>query len=245
MIITGMQKLSMLDFPGHTATTIFTSGCDFRCPYCHNSYLACGLDKSMVSFDELFNYLNAHKGIIDGVAITGGEPLLQPGLKFLMKDIKDAGFLVKLDTNGYHPDKLCDCIEAGVVDYVAMDVKSDLMHYPSTAFIKPEEFKSERITESINLLWCLRDCLSEGYELRTTIVKEFHQDPDINHDCHIFNTIAAMVSDNYLHNVPRYTLQKFVSRDSCFNPDLTPPDDGYINLVAEIMKEVTDDLVIK
>ena len=124
MMIGGLQRLTLLDYPGKTACTVFTSGCDLRCPFCHNALLVTKTDEiDSLPDTELFHLLSKRRGTLDGVCITGGEPLMQPGIEELMKQIKDRGFLVKLDTNGTYPKKLASVIKNGLADYIAMDIK--------------------------------------------------------------------------------------------------------------------------
>lgn len=136
MKIAGLQKLTLLDYPGKTAASIFTLGCNFRCPFCHNADLvvplAPDLRPSFLSEEEFFSFLQKRKGLLDGICITGGEPTLQNDLASFCKKIKDQGFLVKLDTNGSHPDVLDNLISLGLVDYVAMDIKNSPDHYTQT-----------------------------------------------------------------------------------------------------------------
>ena len=112
MLIGGLQKMTLLDFPGHIACTVFLPGCDFRCPYCHNYELVDGSAAPVMDEEEFFAFLNKRKGLLDGVAITGGEPLIRPGMDVFIRKIKDMGFLVKLDTNGYHPDRLKELLNS-------------------------------------------------------------------------------------------------------------------------------------
>lgn len=136
MKIAGLQKLTLLDYPGKTAASIFTLGCNFRCPFCHNADLvvplAPDLRPSFLSEEEFFSFLQKRKGLLDGICITGGEPTLQNDLASFCKKIKDQGFLVKLDTNGSHPDVLNNLISLDLVDYVAMDIKNSPDHYAQT-----------------------------------------------------------------------------------------------------------------
>lgn len=167
--IYGLQKTTLLDYPGHVASTIFLGRCNFRCPYCQNSSL---LDpKETTPFyteEDLFDHLLRRKGILEGVCITGGEPTLTKDLKPFIQTIKDMGYLVKLDTNGSHPSMLKELIEEGLLDMVAMDIKNSLSRYGMT--IGVPSFNKSLIEESVVLL-------KEGripYEFRTTLVKEFH-----------------------------------------------------------------------
>ena len=163
--IHGFQKMTMLDFPGKVACTAFTAGCNFRCPFCHNASLVTHIDReNFVSEDEFFSFLNKRKGILDGVCITGGEPTLQPDLTEFIKKIKNAGFAVKLDTNGYNPNILGSIVNEKLVDYIAMDIKNSKESYRKTVGI--ENFNIEPIEKSIEIL-------KNGgvdFEFRTTVI---------------------------------------------------------------------------
>ncbi len=169
MNIQGLQKLTLLDYPGKMACTIFTAGCNLRCPFCHNSRLVINPEKqSEYSDDEIFSFLKKRAGILDGVAITGGEPLLQNDIEDFIRRVRELGYSVKLDTNGTFPEKLRDLVEKGLIDYVAMDVKNSPELYAETVGISGYDIS--KIKESI-------DFLLEGkvdYEFRTTVVREFH-----------------------------------------------------------------------
>jgi len=132
MVLAGLQKLTLLDFPGKVACTVFTAGCDLRCPFCHNSGLLTAPEDTIPE-PEFFAFLEKRRGILDGVCVTGGEPLLQPDLPDFLARIRALGFLVKLDTNGTHPDRLVRLLESGLADYVAMDVKNCPARYGETA----------------------------------------------------------------------------------------------------------------
>ena len=173
MIIKGLQKTTLLDFPGKVACTVFTAGCNFRCPFCHNASLVISPDLTdTISEDELFAFLKKRRGILDGVCITGGEPLLQRDIEELIKKIRDLSLAVKLDTNGAYPERLRSIIENHLVDYVAMDIKNSKEKYSLTA---GADVDIGKISESVGLL------MSSGiaYEFRTTIVKELHSPEDI------------------------------------------------------------------
>ncbi len=172
MLISGIQKLTLLDFPGKTACTIFCYGCNFLCPFCHNALLVTEKAEEFIDEEEIFTFLKKRQGILDGVCVTGGEPTLQKGLKNFLKRIKDMGFAVKLDTNGYKPDLLREIIDEGLCDYVAMDVKNTPEKYALTV---GKAIDTDKILESIAIL-------KEGKipcEFRTTVVKEFHTEDDI------------------------------------------------------------------
>ena len=158
MKIHGLQKMTLLDFPGHVACTVFLGGCDLRCPYCHNYELATGQAPPIMEEAELFSFLEKRKGLLDGVAITGGEPCLHPDLPDFIGRIRALGYPVKLDTNGTHPAVLREVLERGLVDYVAMDIKNSPAKYALTAGIaqaedapQPAPFV-EKIRESAGLL---------------------------------------------------------------------------------------------
>ena len=133
MDIQGLQKLTLLDWPGRVACTIFLGGCDFRCPFCHNRDLVTGPLPAAMDSGELLAFLAKRKGLLDGVCVTGGEPLLRPGLEGLLEEIKALGFPIKLDTNGSHPQLLARLWSLGLVDYAAMDIKNSPERYGDTA----------------------------------------------------------------------------------------------------------------
>ena len=169
MNIQGLQKLTLLDYPGKMACTIFTAGCNLRCPFCHNSRLVINPEKqSEYSEEEIFAFLKKRAGVLDGVAITGGEPLLQNDIEDFIRKVKDLGYSVKLDTNGTFPDKLRSLVEEGLVDYVAMDIKNSPELYSETVGISGYDIS--KIKESIAFL--LENKVD--YEFRTTVVREFH-----------------------------------------------------------------------
>lgn len=192
MKILGFQKMTMLDFPGKIACTLFTAGCNFRCPFCHNAPLVTHIDGQEFSQEEIFSYLNKRKGMLDGVCITGGEPLLQKDLRDLIVKIKEMGYAVKLDTNGSFPQALKSLVEDKLVDYVAMDVKNCSEKYALTA--DADESIVERVDESIKFL--LSGVIP--YEFRTTVVKEFHEPTD-------FEKIGK-----WIEGADKYYLQSFV-----------------------------------
>ncbi len=172
MKISGFQKLTLLDFPGHTACTLFTSGCNMRCPFCHNTPLVTGTAEESYSEDEILSYLKKRQGLLDGVAITGGEPLLQKDIGDFIRKIKDAGYKVKLDTNGSKSEVLSSLINEGLVDFIAMDVKNSPGKYALTS---GSEIPFSEIERSIELI------KNSGipHEFRTTVVRELHEEEDI------------------------------------------------------------------
>lgn len=174
MLIYGLQKLSLLDYPGKLAATVFTGGCNLRCPFCHNASLVTHFSEyEKISEDEVLSFLEKRKGLLDGVCITGGEPLLQEDLENFIIKIRSMGFLIKLDTNGTSPEKLSSLLNRSLVDYVAMDIKNSFDKYPLTVGIP--DFDSAPVFESANLL--IRGTVP--YEFRTTLVRAFHTPEDI------------------------------------------------------------------
>ncbi len=190
--IAGLQKMSLLDFPGKICATVFLDGCNLRCPFCHNASLVLPQRESgSLGSKEFFEFLSRRTGLLDGVCVTGGEPLLQKNVEIFIADIKDMGFEVKLDTNGTFPDKLEKLIDGGLVDYVAMDIKNSLEKYPATVGIP--SFDTAPIEKSAVLL--MRGKVP--FEFRTTLVREFHEIDDIT-------SIG-----NWLSGAPEYYLQEF------------------------------------
>lgn len=191
----GLQKISLVDFDGHVTCTIFSGGCNFRCPWCHNAHL---VEKKIppISFEEIYTYLNSRKNIIDAVCISGGEPTLMPNLKFYLKKIKSLNFLIKLDTNGSMPDVLNELIAEKLIDYVAMDIKGG-SNYP---FITASKVNFENIYQSIQIL--KKNLIP--FEFRTTLINEFH-------DWETIKEIGELIKGDV-----NLFLQKFIDRDSCF-----------------------------
>lgn len=196
MKIHGLQKMTLLDFPGQVACTVFLGGCDFRCPYCHNWDILDPSTPVIMEEEEFFRFLNTRKGLLDGVAITGGEPLIRQGMPEFIKAIREMGFKIKLDTNGNHPDLLKSLVADGLIDYVAIDVKNSPERYAET--IGVPGFDISKVDESIKFLL-------EGnveYEFRTTVVKQFH-------NAESFEKIAE-----WIESASRYFLQGFVDRET-------------------------------
>lgn len=191
MTISGIQKLTLLDYPELTSCLIFTQGCNFRCPYCQNSSLI--LDKNedgKIDEEEIFAYLEKRKKLIDGICISGGEPLLQKDLeKFIIK-VKNKGFKVKLDTNGSNPNKLKKFIDKNLVDYVAMDIKNSFDKYDETIGMKID---IDKVKDSIEILKKSKI----DYEFRTTIVKEYHTLQDIENICNYIGKDSKYYLQNY------------------------------------------------
>lgn len=202
--INGFQKMTLLDFPGHVAATVFTGGCNLRCPFCHNAALVTEIDPdTLYNIDDVLSFLSSRVGLLDGVAITGGEPLLQFDIAGFIKKIKAMGYKVKLDTNGSYPDKLSEIIEEKLVDYIAVDIKNSKEKYSQTVGI--ENFDTDKIERTAELL-------KNGgidYEFRTTVVKEFHTVEDIK-------KIGEWVG-----GAPRYFLQNFVDSGNLIGENMS------------------------
>lgn len=173
MNIQGFQKMTLLDFPGHVAATVFTGGCNFRCPFCHNASIVTGPSSPAFSEEEIFQYLSARKKMLDGICITGGEPLLNRDIELFIRKVRDLGLKVKLDSNGSFPDTLEKLTGEGLVDYVAMDIKNCREKYQMTVDVP--NFSLENIERSIEILKKGRT----DFEFRTTVVDEFHTPDDI------------------------------------------------------------------
>lgn len=189
MIVKGLQKLTLIDYPGKVACTLFTFGCNFRCPYCHNPELVIDDGTPPISEENIFRFLEERKGFLDGVCITGGEPTLHDDLPNFIKKLKNLGYSVKLDTNGTNPKMLKQLIEEKLVDYIAMDVKAPLKRYESVVKTKIDV---EKISESIEIVKTFPE-----HEFRTTVVPELLSKEDIL-------TIAKQ-----LEGVRRFFIQQF------------------------------------
>ncbi|MBR3767807.1 MAG: anaerobic ribonucleoside-triphosphate reductase activating protein [Clostridia bacterium] len=218
MNISGFQKLTLLDFPGHTACTLFTLGCNMRCPFCHNTPLVTGTAQESYSEEEIFSFLKKRQGLLDGVAITGGEPLLQKDIAQFLRKIKDLGYSVKLDTNGSFPDKLSLLLEEGLVDFVAMDIKNTKEKYSLTSGV---EIDFSLIEKSVDII------KNSGIdrEFRTTVVKEYHTEEDII-------SIAK-----FLGKTEKYYLQCFKDSGDILSEGCSAPDSEMLKSAAEKAKE--------
>lgn len=167
MKISGMEKLTLTDYPGHLACILFTQGCNFKCPFCQNSPLIAVHDEGDISEEYVFNYLNKRKNVLEGVVVSGGEPTVQKDLPEFIEKIKSLGLKVKLDTNGSNYLMLKDLLDRNLLDYVAMDLKNDFEGYPDIVGVKPN---MDNIKKSMDLLKSSKI----PFEFRTTIIKEFH-----------------------------------------------------------------------
>ncbi len=219
MKLIGLQKMTVLDFPGRVACIVFTFGCNFRCPFCHNASLVLGEGESDVTEEEFFSYLQKRKGILDGVCVTGGEPLLQKDIEDFLRKIKALGYEIKLDTNGMFPAKLKEIVNAGLVDYVAMDIKNSPEYYAVT--VGKEELDFEKIKESVEFL--INEA-SVDYEFRTTVVAEFHTES-------AFEKIGKLIK-----GAKKYYLQGFVDSGDLIGSNLTALPKNIMEKMAERVK---------
>lgn len=223
MKIHGFQKLTLLDYPGMTACTLFFAGCNFRCPFCHNAPLVTDIDNSAVYDEaEVLSFLERRQGILDGVCITGGEPLMQPELPSFIAKVKALGYKVKLDTNGSAPEKLSAMIDSGLIDYVAMDIKNCKEKYGMTVGVK--NFDITPIEQSVKLLL-------EGkvdYEFRTTVVNEYHTVDDIE-------SISK-----WLAGASKYYLQNFVDSGNLIGTGMSAAPKETLELMKSCAQKNLD-----
>lgn len=220
MLIGGFQKLTLLDFPGKVACILFTPGCNFKCPFCHNGGLVSHVDPStFLTEEEVLSYLQKRTGLLDGIVVTGGEPLLQQGIEDFLAKVKAMGYAVKLDTNGTFSDKLKALVEAHLVDYVAMDIKNSPDKYPLTAGC--DTVSMDAIEESIRYL--LSDVVD--YEFRTTVTAQLHTPQDIVAIAH------------WIQGAKRYFLQNFKDSGDLVGTGNTPVSP---EILAEMRSKAQD-----
>lgn len=204
MRFSGFQKLTLLDYPEKTACTLFTAGCNFRCPFCHNAALVTHIDNTNFFTEEyVLDYLKKRAGVLDGVCITGGEPLMNADLASFIKKVKDLGYLVKLDTNGSYPERLEQLIDSGLIDYVAMDIKNCKEKYIETADCSKDDLAN--VEKSVEIL--KRGKID--FEFRTTIVKEYHTEDDIK-------KISC-----WIEGASKYFLQNFIDSGDVIKNNLS------------------------
>ena len=228
MTVKGLAKLTLLDFPGRVACTIFTGGCNLRCPFCHNASLAVRASEvDTIPEDEIFSFLQKRRGVLTGVCITGGEPLLNYDVDSFIEKIRSLGYAVKLDTNGCYPEKLRALIDRGLLDYVAVDIKNSRESYAKTVGI--ENLDVTPIEKTVELL-------KEGrvpYELRTTVVKELHSDDD-------FRSIGEWIA-----GADGYFLQCFNDSGDLIGEGLTAPTKADLCRYQDIVKQYVSNTHIR
>jgi len=229
MNIGGLQKISLIDYPGKICAILFTQGCNFRCPYCHNPELVDpDLFEKCIPEEDFFSFLEKRRGKLDAVSITGGEPTIQPDLVEFVERVKGMGYLVKIDTNGSRPEVLEKLIDRGLVDYIAMDVKAPLKRYRE---ITKSNVKPDRIKQSIKVI------MDSGveYEFRTTVVKSLLNKNDLQ-------KITNLIKDARL-----YVLQKFVPSKALDEKFLseTPYSDEDLEAMKEKLKNYVQCVVAR
>jgi len=219
MTVNGLRKLTLLDFPGRVACTLFLAGCNMRCPFCHNAPLVVdGSGVENIPEDELLAFLKKRSGVLDGVCITGGEPTLRRELPELLRSIKALGYAVKLDTNGTNPDILAALIDEGLVDYVAMDIKNSPEKYSLTA---GRDVDMDAVRRSVSILMENK----VKYEFRTTVVGGYHTADD-------FREIGE-----WLRGAEAYFLQNFVDSGALLDPETQGASESEMKEFLEIMKQ--------
>ena len=218
MKIKGLQKLTLLDYPGRLAATVFLGGCNFRCPFCHNASLVVRGDNNEISEEEFFSFLESRSGKLSGVCITGGEPTLNPQLPAFINKIRALGYSVKLDTNGTNPDMLESLINDGLVDYVAMDIKSSLPRYAAVCGVT--ELDTAPVERSVEILLSGK----VEYEFRTTVVREFH-------------TAADFVSiGEWIKGARAYFLQPFKDSGDIIEDGFSGYSEAEISALLDVVK---------
>ena len=230
-MIAGLQKMTLLDFPGKVACTVFLQGCNYRCPFCHNSGLLTGGEPFMTD-EEFFTFLNKRKGLLDGVCVTGGEPTLMPGLGEFLRRIKELGFAVKLDTNGSRPGVLKALVGEGLVDYVAMDVKNGPGRYGETVGAQADLSALEE-----SLCFLLEDKVS--YELRTTLVLPLHDDDSVEEMGKWLGSLSTNKKPRQLY------LQSFVDRDSVLYGGLSAPDEKTVLRWVDTLSQYVEKIAVR
>ena len=222
MKIVGIQKLTLLDYPGKVACTVFLGGCNFRCPYCHNAELL-GDAEPVMTTEELLAFLKKRRGILEGVCITGGEPTIHPRLPELIRSVRDLGYAVKLDTNGYRPEVLRALLSDGILDYVAMDLKNGPDAYGGTVGLPNLDLG--RVEESIRLL------MESGtdFELRTTVAKPLHSGETLTS---MANWLLEVTQGRGVH---RLFVQPFVDRDTVPVGGLSAPSGAELEQFCRIL----------
>ena len=216
MIIGGLTNLTLLDYPEKVACTVFTVGCNFRCPFCHNNSLVRGNGGAQISQVEVLRFLQKRRNVLEGVCLTGGEPLIQNGVEEFLTAVKALGYSVKLDTNGCFPERLKSLVEVGLADYVAMDVKNSKDKYVLTAGCRAEDLA--KIEQSVNYL-------KSGvvdYEFRTTVTGNLHDEQSVEDTA------------KWLAGSKRYYLQMFVNSGDLIDPATTGCDEATMRRYLEL-----------
>lgn len=223
----GFQKMTMLDYPGKVACIVFTGGCNLRCPFCHNALLVTQVDNVVYDEEEIIEYLKKRKGLLDGICVSGGEPLLQVGLESFLQRVKELGYSVKLDTNGTFPARLKSLVEKGLVDYVAMDIKNCKEKYEVTT--GTNSFDISKIEESVNFLLSGK----VDYEFRTTIVDGLHETQDI------------VKIGEWIKGAKKYFLQNFVDSGNLIGSGLKAVSLDKLKEFEKIAKSSVEKIALR
>ena len=224
----GMQKMTLLDYPGYVACTLFTGGCNFRCPFCHNALLVLDLDENYtIPEEEVLAFLRKRQGLLDGVCVTGGEPLINKDIGDFLSKVKELGFKIKLDTNGTNPALLKELVSQKLVDYVAVDIKNSPEKYAETVGLK--SFDMSTINETVNFL--MTGCVD--YEFRTTVTKQFHTEKSMEE--------AA----RFIRGAKRYFLQNFVDSGNLIGSGITGQSKEEMEKLLSVVKKYVPDSYLR
>lgn len=224
----GMQKMTLLDYPGYVACTLFTGGCNFRCPFCHNALLVLDLDENYtIPEEEVLAFLKKRQGLLDGVCVTGGEPLINKDIGDFLSKVKELGFKIKLDTNGTNPALLKELVSQNLVDYVAVDIKNSPEKYAETVGLK--SFDMSTINETVNFLMSG----SVDYEFRTTVTKQFHTEKSMEE--------AA----RFIRGAKRYFLQNFVDSGNLIGSGITGQSKEEMEKLLAVVKKYVPDSCLR
>ena len=224
----GMQKMTLLDYPGYVACTLFTGGCNFRCPFCHNALLVLDLDENYTILEEeVLAFLKKRQGLLDGVCVTGGEPLINKDIGDFLSKVKELGFKIKLDTNGTNPALLKELVSQNLVDYVAVDIKNSPEKYAETVGLK--SFDMSTINETVNFLMTG----SVDYEFRTTVTKQFHTEKSMEE--------AA----RFIRGAKRYFLQNFVDSGNLIGSGITGQSKEEMEKLLAVVKKYVPDSCLR
>lgn len=220
MVIHGLKKFSLLDYPGKVACTLFTAGCNFRCPYCYNASLVVDTYKNReILPEDIYTFLENGRGMLNGICLTGGEPLIQRGIEEFLNRVREMGYAVRLDTNGSFPDKLKRLVSEGLISYVAMDLKNSKESYGKTVGI--EDYDVGNVCRSVEYL--LSGVIP--YEFNTTVVLELHQRSD-------FESIGR-----WIEGADQYFLQRFIDTESVMRKGLHRYNENIMRQALDIVKE--------
>lgn len=219
MIIGGMTNLTLLDYPEKVACTVFTVGCNFRCPFCHNNTLVCGNDGKQLAVVEVLRFLQKRRSVLEGMCLTGGEPLAQNGVEEFLQAVKALGYSVKIDTNGAYPERLKSLVDKGLVDYVAMDVKNSKERYVAT--VGCDQVNLDKIEQSIAYL----KSGVVGYEFRTTVTGNLHDE----------QSIEDMAK--WLSGAKRLYLQMFVNSGDLIDMNTIGCDEDTMRRYLDIVRK--------